>query len=123
MDKPARPFRNLRLSAVALCLAATFGFSVSMAQSVDRVNRQQQRSRVQRHPRQRICPTVGQEPSALHSAFVKTYHLADPPAMHVSESIRPVFEPAELIILPVVNPPGETPSFPSVLPRPPPSFA
>jgi hypothetical protein len=66
---------------------------------------------------------VGQEPCALHSAFVKTYHLADPPPVHISAAIRPVFEPLELIILPVVNPPGQAPSFPSVLPRPPPSFA
>lgn len=123
MDKPARPFRNLGLSAVALCLAASFGFSISAGQPADRVTRQQQRSRAQRQPRHRVCPGLSQEPCALQVAFVKSFQASDPPPAAETGISRPIFQPLELVVLPALATPVQPPVSPCFLPRPPPSRA
>ncbi|MBL8239380.1 MAG: hypothetical protein JNM66_18290 [Bryobacterales bacterium] len=121
MDKPARPFRNLGLSAVALCLAASFGFSISAGQPSDRVTRQQQRSRAQRQPRHRVCPGLSQEPCALQVAFVKSFQASDPPPAVEAAISRPLFQPLELAVLPAQDAPVQPPVHPRTLPRPPPA--
>ena len=123
VQKALSRLRNLVLGATALCLAVSFGLALAGSPSVDRLSRQQQRARVQRYPRQRMCPGISQEPCALQAAFNKVRHVSDPPAVPPGVLDGPVLTFVALIEPSPISRPA-TPSLPdSQRPRPPPALA
>ncbi|HEU0119566.1 MAG TPA: hypothetical protein VFQ91_03505 [Bryobacteraceae bacterium] len=123
MERLCHPFRRLGFCAIALWLAATFGFSIASLSMVDRVTRQQQRSRVQRHPRHRMCPGLSNDSSTLHTAFLKHVQPADAPPGKILDVARPAFTELGLVFPLPQAPPGRFPLLLSSLPRPPPFLA
>ncbi len=121
-----RSLRALGLSAIALCLAAVFGFSVAGLTSRDRSGRQQQRSRSssQRHNRQRLCQGLSQSPCSIQAALRKNVQPSDPPAAELPPGqLDPSFTAAPRVERqPSPGVSSVQPLLPS-LPRPPPLFA
>lgn len=123
MEKLARQLHRFGMGVIALCLAAAFGFSANGAPSLDRLTRQQQRSRTQRSPRHRVCPSVSAGTCIVSASFARTFQLDEPVAALASTAARPIFRSIGVVICPTLAQPGQAPTTPSVLPRPPPLSA
>ena len=123
MQKALSRLRSFALGVTALSLAVSFALALAGSPSVDRLSRQQQRSRTQRHPRQRICAGISQEPCALQAAFHTVRQVSDPPAAPPGFFEAPVFAFVALIEPSPISRPASLALPSAQLPRPPPARA